>query len=72
MREVQKKNYNKSMRYDFEYFYIYHGKLLLSESIEVMEELLDLAAIEKYQAQESLNKKRNYSDNSSTAFSASR
>lgn len=35
------------MRYQFEYFYIYKGKLLLGESIENMEELLELAAIEE-------------------------
>ena len=44
--EQENKNYNKSMRYQFEYFHIYKGKLLLGETIENMEELLELAALE--------------------------
>ena len=60
------------MRYDFEYFYIYDGKLLLSDSVEGMEELLDLAAREKHQARDKQSKGRSYSNNSSAAFSASR
>ncbi len=34
------------MRYQFEYFHIYRGKLLLGETIDNMEELLELAALE--------------------------
>ncbi len=58
------------MRYQFEYFYIYKGKLLLGESIESMEELLELAAIE-----ETLTTRRHrasYSAPSSKAANSSR
>jgi len=60
------------MRYNFEYFYIYEGKLLLSSSVENMEKLLDLAAMEKQQDQESLNNRKNYSNNSFASFNVSR
>ncbi|MDA3958779.1 hypothetical protein [Oceanispirochaeta sp.] len=38
------------MSYQYEYFYIYKEKLLLSETIENMEELLELVAIEQIRA----------------------
>ena len=60
------------MRYEFEYFYIYNGKLLLSESIENMEELLDLAVLEKQQTAEKQNSKKGYPGSSSATFSPSR
>ncbi len=60
------------MRYEFEYFYIYNGKLLMSETIETMEELLDLAAIDKQQASKGHNRKENYSNRSSAPASSSR
>ena len=70
--DVREKNYNRSMRYEFEYFYIYREQLLLSESIEEMEELLDLAAQEKQQAAKRQSKEKRYSGNSSASFSFSR
>lgn len=60
------------MQYEFEYFYIYEGKLLLSESIETMEELLDLAAVEKHRAKDGRTENGAYLKNSSTAFNSSR
>ena len=60
------------MRYDFEYFYIYKGNLLLSESIENMEELLELAARQKLLAEQIREKGRSYSGTSPAASSLSR
>ncbi len=60
------------MRYEFEYFYIYNGRLLMSETIETMEELLDLAAIDKQRAEKGHSRKENYSERSSRPASSSR
>ncbi len=46
------------MRYEFEFFYIHGDRLLLGPSVELMEELLDLANREQQAAsKERLNKK---------------
>lgn len=60
------------MRYQFEYFYIYKGKLLLGESIDSMEELLELAAIEKSLEAPKSNNSKSYSGSSQRAASSSR
>ena len=60
------------MRYQFEYFYIYNGRLLMSETIEKMEELLDLAALDKQQAGKGQSRRENYSPRSSATASSSR
>ena len=59
------------MRYEFEYFYIYNGRLLMSETIETMEELLDLAAIDKQRAEKGHSRKGSYSESSSRPASSS-
>ncbi|MDC7233473.1 MAG: hypothetical protein PQJ58_09580 [Spirochaetales bacterium] len=60
------------MRYQFEYFYIYKGKLLLGETIDSMEELLELAAIEKSLEAPEVKSPNLYSESSPRAASSSR
>jgi len=60
------------MRYQFEYFYIYKGKLLLGESIESMEALLELAAIERLNQTPRRRETRVFSDGYQRAASPSR
>lgn len=60
------------MRYQFEYFYIYKGKLLLGESIESMEELLELAAIEKSMEAPRAGDPKSYSGSSQRTANSSR
>ncbi len=69
---MAKKNYTESMQYQFEYFYIYKGKLLLGESIDAMEELLELAAVEEHLG--AIRRKRSapYKSHSSARANSSR
>jgi len=60
------------MRYQFEYFYIYKGKLLLGESIESMELLLELAAIERFRQNPVKRQIRVFSEGYQRAASPSR
>lgn len=60
------------MRYQFEYFYIYKGKLLLGETIENMEELLELAAIEQIRNNPEKDETRVFSGRAQRAASSSR
>ena len=52
------------MRYQFEYFHIYKGKLLLGGSIESMEVLLELAAVERSREARQAKKSTFYSSSS--------
>lgn len=60
------------MRYQFEYFYIYKEKLLLGDSIDSMEELLELAAIEKSLEAPQSSDPKSYSTSTLRAANSSR
>ena len=60
------------MRYQFEYFHIYKGKLLLGETIENMEELLELAALEDLRKGSEKRKTALFTSHTQRAASASR
>ncbi len=45
------------MLYEFEYFYIHNGQLLLGRSVELMEELLELANREQQLSRKKESKK---------------
>jgi hypothetical protein len=57
------------MRYQFEYFYVYKGKLLLSETIESMEQLVELAAIEQLLTTSGKKETRRFPDGNQRAAS---
>ncbi|QEN09349.1 hypothetical protein EXM22_15695 [Oceanispirochaeta crateris] len=60
------------MRYQFEYYYIYKEMLLLGDTIENMEELLEIAATEQMRRNSAKRENRAFSGQAQRVASSSR